>query len=456
MVAERRTRRAPSLGSIRVRTTLAATVLVATALLVGAIAFVAVVERTLTAEVLTSLRTRATDLAALVEAGIEPGRLVDEQGDDEFVQVIDSDGGLVAGSASLGGAPPLVAIDAGQSTTIDVPHDDERFLVYVLDAPSGESRYRLTVGRTLEPVAEATELVAQLLAIGLPIVLALVAGTTWLVVGRALSPVEQMRREVDAITASELHLRIERPATDDEIGRLAETLNGMLDRLEGAQARQSQLVADTSHELRSPIASIRQQVEVAIAHPDRVAIGPLSGSILADAERLQALVDDLLLLARADERGLELRSHPIDLDDLALAEGRRLREVTSHRIELAGVSAARTVGDEGAIARVVRNLADNAARHAKASIALSTAPTGHWAILAVDDDGPGIPPADRERVFDRFVRLDGARARDTGGGGLGLAIVSELVRAHGGEVVIGDSPLGGARVEVRLPRSKEA
>jgi signal transduction histidine kinase len=305
-------------------------------------------------------------------------------------------------------------------------------------------------------VAETTELIARVLVVGLPLVLALVAGTTWLVVGRSLAPVERMRREVDRIGASDLHRRVERPASDDEIGRLAITMNRMLDRLEASQVRQRQLVADTSHELRSPIAAIRQNVEVALTHPDRIDPGALSAAVLADAERLQALVDDLLVLATIDEQSPTLRSRPVDLDDLALAEGRRLRSSTTHRVDLTGVSAARTRGDPVALARVLRNLAENAARHARSRIALTTRTLGGWAVVAVEDDGSGIPPADRERIFERFVRLDDARARDSGGGGLGLAIVRDVVAAHGGVVTAGDSSLGGARLEVRLPRADAA
>jgi signal transduction histidine kinase len=451
MAVERRVRRTVSLASIRVRTTVAATAFVAAGLVLGAVGFVAVVDRTLTEEVLTSLRTRAADLTALVEAGLEPSGLVSDGADDEFLQVLDIDGAVVAASGNVRGAPPLASIRPGASTTVEVPNDDELFLAYVRDASSDVHRYRLIIGRTLEPVAEATQLVARLLAFGLPILLILLAGLTWFVVGRSLSPVEQMRREMDAISATELHLRIERPAADDEIGRLADTMNRMLDRLEQASDRQRQLVADTSHELRSPIASIRQQVEVSLAHPAHAAVGPMSASILADTERLQALVDDLLVFARADERRLDLHSGDVDLDDLVLAEGRRLRELTPKEIDLSGVAAARTTGDEGALRRIVRNLADNAVRHATSTIALSVRPVGAWAVLAVDDDGSGIAPTDRTRVFERFVRLDDARGRDTGGAGLGLAIVDELVRAHGGEASVGDSALGGARFEVRLP-----
>ena len=271
------------------------------------------------------MRTRAADLAALVESGTLPDRLIDEQADDEFIQVVDDRGEVVAASAGLGGEPPVIGLEAGESATTDVPFDDERFLAHAVAARSGDDAYRILVGRTLEPVAEATRLVAGLLTIGLPLVLGFVAVTTWLVVGRALAPVDRMRAQVDAIGARELDRRVETPRADDEIARLARTLNRMLARLEASQARQRQFVADTSHELRSPIASIREQAEVGLAHPDRVEIEAMAASVHADALRLQALVDDLLLLARADEQTLELRSRPVDLDDLVFVEARQTK-----------------------------------------------------------------------------------------------------------------------------------
>jgi signal transduction histidine kinase len=264
--------------------------------------------------------------------------------------------------------------------------------------------------------------------------------------------VEAIRAEVDAISAAALHRRVPDPPADDEIGRLARTMNRMLERLERAQARQRRLVSDASHELRSPVAAIRQHAEVALAHPDRTTTAELAATVLAEDLRLQRLAEDLLLLTRADEHTLALRRRPVDLDDLVFDEARRLRDTTGLRVDTTAVSAGRVDGDAAGLRRVLRNLGDNAARHAAGRLAFSVAERDGLVLLGIDDDGPGIPEADRERVFERFVRLDDARGRDDGGSGLGLAIVAELARAHGGTVAVASSPLGGARVEVTLPR----
>jgi signal transduction histidine kinase len=258
-----------------------------------------------------------------------------------------------------------------------------------------------------------------------------------------------MRAEVDAISAARLHRRVSQPVARDEIGRLAGTMNRMLERVEAAQARQRRFVADASHELRSPIAAIRQQAEVALAHPEQASA--LASVVHAESLRMQALVEDLLLLARADDEPPPHRRAAVDVDDLVLAEAARLRAETTLRVDTTGVAAARVAGDAAALRRVLRNLVDNAARHATQRIGLCVAQRDGAAVLCVDDDGPGIPQAERDRVFERFVRLDEGRARADGGSGLGLAIVAEVVRAHGGAVAVADSPLGGARVTVRLP-----
>ena len=278
-----------------------------------------------------------------------------------------------------------------------------------------------------------------------------VGATTWRVVGRSLAPVDAIRAEVDAISTTQLYRRVPQPAADDEIGRLAATMNRMLDRLDRAHARQRRFVADASHELRSPIAALRQHAEVALAHPGRSPAGELARTVHAESLRMQALVDDLLLLARADEHIVSLRRRPIDLDDLVLAEVRRLRDGASVSVDAHGVSAARIDGDRAALRRVLHNLGDNAARHARHRVAFTLLERDGWAELHVDDDGPGVPAADRSRVFDRFVRLDDSRARIGGGSGLGLAIVAEIIAAHGGTAVVEASPLGGARVTLRLP-----
>jgi signal transduction histidine kinase len=230
-------------------------------------------------------------------------------------------------------------------------------------------------------------------------------------------------------------------------------MNRMLDRLQRAQARQRRFVSDASHELRSPVTAIRQHAEVALAHPDRATTTELAGTVLVEDLRIQRLVEDLLVLTGADEHALAPRRRPVDLDDLVFEEARRLRDAADLRINTGEVSAARVHGDPSGLRRVLRNLGDNAAQHASTHVKFALDERTDVAVLAVDDDGPGIPVADRERVFERFVRLDDARARDDGGSGLGLAIVAELVGAHGGTVAVASSPLGGARIEVTLPQS---
>jgi signal transduction histidine kinase len=228
-------------------------------------------------------------------------------------------------------------------------------------------------------------------------------------------------------------------------------MNRMLGRLDEAQFRQRRFVSDASHELRSPVASIRQHTEVALAHPEGSSVRELADVVLEEDVRLQRIVEDLLLLTRIDEGTLELRRAPVDLDDLVFEEASRLRGSTNLTIDVARVSAGRVSGDRDKLERLVRNLSDNAARHARTTISLSLRDGGGTVVMAIDDDGSGIPAAQRERIFDRFVRLEDARDRDSGGSGLGLAIVLEIAAFHRGTVRVLDSALGGARFEVLLP-----
>jgi signal transduction histidine kinase len=440
------------LGTVRVRTTVAATLVVGLAMLVGALVLVAVLRETLTREVRTAAKLRARDVAAVLQSGAGPGRLAVDDPEDLLIQVLDADGRVVASSPNEVGLAPLTGLRPGQSVEVRAPDEDHVYLAVAVAARTPAGERTVVVARSVETVAEATTVVSALLAVGLPLLLLVVAATTWKVVGRALAPVEAIRGEVDEISAAELHRRVPDPPVDDEIGRLARTMNRMLGRLEQAQARQRRFVSDASHELRSPVATIRQHAEVALAHPDRTSTAELASTVLAENLRTQRLVEDLLLLARADEHTLALRRRPIDLDDLVFDEARRLRDTTGLRVDTSAVSAGRVDGDAAGLRRVLRNLGDNAARHSAGRLAFSVAERDGAVLLQVDDDGPGIPEADRERVFERFVRLDDGRARDAGGSGLGLAIVSELVAAHGGSVAVAGSPLGGARVQVSLPR----
>jgi signal transduction histidine kinase len=449
MAAERRW-----LGTVRVRTTLAALAVVGMAMAAGGVALVAVLRGALTQEVRATTRLRATELAADLRSGPAPAALaVGGDPEDLLIQVLDGRGRVVASSANVRGLPPVARLRPGASARIDVPIDSDPFLAVAVAATTPQGRRTVVVARALDTIGEATQIVTTLLAVGLPALLLLVAATTWRVVGRALAPVEAIRREVDEISAAQLHRRVPDPPGGDEVARLAQTMNRMLDRLQRAHARQRRFVADASHELRAPVAAIRQHAEVALAHPDRSSTAELAGTVLAEGLRIQRLVEDLLLLAGADEHGLVPRRRQVDLDDLVFEEARRLRQGGGLRVEVGAVSAARVEGDPGGLRRVLRNLGDNAARHASGRVSFALAERDGAAVLAVDDDGPGIPPADRERVLERFVRLDDARARDAGGSGLGLAIAAELVAAHGGMISITASPLGGARVEVSLPRA---
>jgi signal transduction histidine kinase len=434
--------------SLRVRITFVATAVVAVALVAGAVVFAFVVRASLLDGVTQSAEAYASALAETVDNSGESQLNPDDDG-DRFFQLQNDDGQIVAASddAENLGAVPEASYD--DHRTVRVEGDD--YLLVADDYDGGV----VVVGQSVDDVSETLGTVTSLLAVAVPVVVLLVGVTTWIVVGRALRPVERMRREVDAVSASRLDTRLAEPGTADEIGRLAVTLNSMLDRLDSSQSAQRRFISDASHELRSPLASLRQFAEVAQAHPDRVTAGELSDAILDEGARLERLVDGMLTLARSDEHGLAAARRPVDLDDVVLAEVRRLRASTTLRIDASAVGAARIDGDPALIAGLVRNLVDNAARHASTAIAVELAESAGEVVLAVDDDGDGIPAAERERVFDRFVRLDDARARESGGSGLGLSIVREIATAHGGGVTVHQGALGGARFEVRLPASSE-
>lgn len=434
---------------MRVRTALASVVVVGAALVVASVAMVFSLRRSLTDDVRASARLRADAVAADVRAGAALDEVRVGDAEEELVQVVDGSGRVVASSANVAGAGPVTDVEAGDARRVEgLPFEDDPFLVVAVDAGGGTT---VLAGRTLETVTESSAAAAGLLAAGVPLLLVVVGVAAWWMAGRALAPVEAMRAQVEAISAAQLHRRVPRPAGDDEIARLAATMNGMLARLDAAQERQRRLVSDASHELRSPVAAIRQHAEVALTHPSRATVEDLARTVLAESGRLERLVDDLLLLTRMDERGDAATTDPVDLDDLLLDEAARLRDATALRIDTRAVSAGRVRGHAGRLGRLVRNLADNAARHAASAIAFSLRAADGVVVLTVDDDGDGVPPADRERVFERFVRLDAARARDVGGSGLGLAIVAEIATAHRATVAVGRAPLGGARFEVRFP-----
>jgi signal transduction histidine kinase len=437
------------LATIRAITTAVATTVVAVALTVGAIGLITAARSTMVKEETESAQKQAAEVVGQLESGRPP--VLEVAGSDEqLVQVMTPAGAVVASSPNIAGEPAVARLAPGQSARVITPLDNDPFVAVAESAETADGQRIVVVARALVDVLDTTTVLTQLLIIGVPVMVAVVGLTTWFAVGRALAPVEAIRREVDEISAAQLHRRVPQPKADDEIGRLAATMNLMLERLEAARNSQRRFVSDASHELRSPITTIRQYAEVALAYPDRMTAQELADVVLAEQTRMQGLVEDLLLLARADERVPPSRA-PVDLDDLAFEEGHRLRATTSKRVDTSGVGAARVQGDADALHRVVRNLGENAARHASSRVDIALTDLGDDVVLTVDDDGPGIPDAERDRVLQRFVRLDEARSRDDGGSGLGLAIVDEVARAHGGSVSISQSPLGGARIEVRVP-----
>jgi signal transduction histidine kinase len=241
------------------------------------------------------------------------------------------------------------------------------------------------------------------------------------------------------------------PDRRDEISALAVTMNEMLSRLQAGHQAQQRFLGDASHELRSPLTTIISGLEVARAHPELLDAELATNTLLPEAHRMRLLIDDLLVLLRADEHSLMLRKEPVALEELAEVEARRARRSVGCTIHT-DISPACLIGDSAALSRVIRNLVDNAVRHAKSRIDIETGSRDGIATISVSDDGPGIAPAERSRVFERFVRLDSDRARSSGGSGLGLAIVAELVAAHGGTVSILDRPGGGTTVNVKLPQ----
>jgi signal transduction histidine kinase len=443
-------------ASVRVRATLGGVVVGAIALSVASVALVTALRLWLMADLVTSLRQLEGELTAQVSAAPDPSGVTFQAAEDQVAQLVGQGGVVLAVTDGLEGEPAIPAGPASSEpveVTLVVDGEPGPYLAVASPVAAADGDVlTLIVARPLDDVAETVQALGGLLWWGVPILLVVVGLSTWWIVGRALRPVESIRLEVDTISAGVLHRRVQVPRTDDEIARLASTMNRMLDRLEQAQRRQRRFVSDASHELRSPVASIRQHAEVAAAHPETTSLAGLAETVLAEDLRLQGLVDDLLLLARADERSLLGDGSVVDLDDIVLEAVRRLRADPRIAVDGTGITAARVRGDRVSLVRLVDNLTDNAARFARSrvTVVLATDESG-WATLTIDDDGQGIPEGDRYRVFERFVRLDDGRARDAGGSGLGLAIAREVAVAHGGSITALGSSLGGARFEVRLP-----
>jgi signal transduction histidine kinase len=371
------------------------------------------------------------------------------------VQVVDANGTVVAASDAVLGQQPLSGLRpvAGQRLherrRLPFAHD-ETFRVVAAGVRTPQGERTVLVAESLDVVEDGTEAVVAALVLGLPALTVVVGGATFLFVGRTLRPVEAMRRQAASITSRNLGARLPVPRTDDEVAALAATMNTMLDRIESASAAQRRFVADASHELRSPLATIGANAD--LLEDAGLAEGPARsvGRIRAESARMARLVEDLLLLARYDDRGVVRRRAEVDLDDLAYAEHERLALEHPGLVVDGSIAPVRVEGDPDALQRALRNLVDNAARYASSTVTVTVSEDGGTGEILVANDGPAIAAADRVRIFDRFVRLDDSRSRTVGGTGLGLAIARDIVVAHRGEIIV-DELDKGATMRIRIP-----
>ncbi len=447
--------------SLRARLTVVATVLLGVGIAAGAALLAVTVSRTLQEAVDSGALQSAREVAALVDAGVLPDVVPIGGEGTAAIQVVDQQGRVRAASANADrlvpvlGPAELAAVRGGDRLVLD----GERFgldgPLRVVGVPAGATGDPQTVLVAVDygSAKSGARLLAIGLAVGAPLLLAAVALATWLVAGRALAPVEELRRGAADLSGSAAGRRLPVPAARDEVHRLAVTLNDMLARLERAGARQRAFVSDAAHELRSPIASARTQLEVAARVDAGTPAGSLAEEVLLDVERLGRLVDDLLLLARLDEAPVRRRV-PVDVGVLAADVVGRYPAARVPVTLCTPEPALAVAGDPVGLERVLVNLVDNAVRYARSQVTVAVADGVGRVTVTVTDDGPGIPATDRERVFDRFTRVGADRARDSGGAGLGLAIVRELVRAHGGTVTLAEAD-PGLRAAVTLPRNGE-
>jgi len=436
---------------VRVRVTAVAAIAVLLATSAGSTLFVLTLQRSLEAGLVSTAEQEIAAITAQLAAGASPQQVAITGGDDVVVQLVGTNGRVLASDHKSTMAHPMLSTP-GTSQDLRIPGEADHYTVVAQRVQGDGAVGLVVVGRSTEQTDRAATIATVLLAVAVPVVVALLALAVWLSLGRALRPVEAMRREADAITSAHLDRRLVVPPGDDEIPRLAATLNEMLDRIDQSHQLQRQFVSDASHELRSPLSVIRQTAEVARSYPAHVSMSSLADDVLVESQRLENLVSALLLLARLDDADTVVDDDLVDLDDLVLEEVNRIRTLSPDiAIDASHVSAGQVAGNSLLLAQVVRNLVDNAVRHARSRVAVSL---GEWdgrVEMFVDDDGGGISPNERERVFERFVRLDEARSRQEGGTGLGLAIVRKIVERTGGTVKLGSSPLGGARFSVVLP-----
>jgi signal transduction histidine kinase len=444
--------------SLRARLTLLATAIFSGAVITGAVLLLVLQRYALTRVLDQSASRTAAQTARLFKSGKEPATLPPTSGGITGVQVVDAHDLVISASpgaelrTAIVTSSQLAEIRGGDRPTITSPTGDDR--LRVVGRKLGART--VLVYTDISRVDDSLRLLTKAALLGSPLAVLLMALATYAVVALTLRPVAALRHGAADISAAGLaKQRLPVPGPQDEIHRLAVTLNAMLDRIDSATSRQRTFVGDAAHELRSPLASLRVQLEVAQRLGPSADWSGLIDDVLVDVERLDQLVDDLLTLARLDESGALTRREPVAMDELIETV---VHGYTHARVPVnAVIKPVSTIGDPQALRRVAINLIDNAVRYATGSVEVSIAPGtrggGPVVLLTVVDDGPGIPEEERERVFDRFYRVQESRSRESGGTGLGLPIVRDIVRTHGGQVRLTarDDGKPGLRAVVVLP-----
>ena len=445
--------RDPGRLSLRARLMIIGVAGLAVALLVGGLSLVVALRIAVDRGTDTAARATADQVAVMVAEDRLPAPI--PVSGSQVIQVVDAQGRVIGTSLLADRLTPLLRppelARALAGSTVEVPGARAGLdgPLRVIAEAGGRPGTSVIVASAVGDVQASQRLLVVVLLILYPVLIAALALIAWFVIGRTLQPVEQLRRGAERISGGTATERLPIPEAADEIRALALTLNTMLDRLSAGRARQRAFVADAAHELRSPLTSMRTQLEVAQHLGEG---GALTEDLLTDVRRLSALVEDLLLLARADAD----QRQPVVPESLEVRS--LLGAVVSARAEprvpvtVALGSPVIAYADREELRRAVGNLVDNALRHARTSVVLEVAESSDSITISVSDDGPGIAPADRDRVFERFTRLDDARGRDAGGTGLGLAIVAELVGRAGGAVRLVDAELPlTLRAEIVLP-----
>jgi signal transduction histidine kinase len=440
--------------SLRLRMVVITSVALAVLVVLGGALIVLAVRAQLIHNADEAGQARAEQVAELAQLGSLPEDLVGTNDIESAVQVV-RDGHVISATENAGrvfaGIPPQAPGSRDVRPVARLPIDEDGpFRVTALGTRTPRGDATVLVAIDVDDVDEAVSAMIRTGALGLTLFVVALSGVFWVVVGRTLSSVEAIRRRAEMITSQRLDQRVPEPAAHDEVHRLARTLNNMLARLERSAIRQERFVADAAHEMRTPLASLCARLEATSLRGYDGSDEELVPDLLHEAMRLTALVDHLLLLARSDAGMVRAGVRPVDLEDV-------VREVVSSvdrrgvTLRVVAMEPVQVAGQATLLEQMVRNLVENAVRHASTAVDVAVVSVGSTAVVTVDDDGPGIPPWARRDVFRRFARLDDSRDRTQGGVGLGLAIVAEIVRVHSGSVEVDDSPTGGARLCVRLP-----